>query len=370
MKLTAMVVALASTLVQCQEVVPSEEDLKAIAEHLAKPPSTLSDKSIIKKLTIDMDDLEGLQRILDKILVVRVAGTTQIKEVEKFIKKAMERLNWHVSTDEFEQNTVIGPKNFSNIIATLNPEAPRRLIIACHYDSKLTPKGFLGAIDSALPCAQMINLADVMKKELDAHNRSALGKKLTLQFVFFDGEESFLQWEYGDNTYGSRHLAKIWEKKDILKGIEVLMLLDLLGSKEPAIFPLDEYQSVLHSWWKKLIEYESIVIKQNSTLPKSRIFQPHPGPVAEDDHIPFLKRHVPILHLIAFAGDPPRGFPPVWHTMNDTIDAMDWPTVTKLNHIFRLFVGQYLELFSQPHQQRLDPLLTSLLISHNITRFL
>ena len=94
--------------------------------------------------------------------------------IRQFIKKAMERLNWHVNTDEFEQNTVIGPKNFSNIIATLNPEAPRRLIIACHYDSKLTPKGFLGAIDSALPCAQMINLADVMKKELDAHNSSAL----------------------------------------------------------------------------------------------------------------------------------------------------------------------------------------------------
>ena len=86
MKVTAMVVALASALVQCQEVVPSEEDLKTIAEHLAKPPSALSDKSIIKKLTIEMDDLEGLQTILDKILVVRVAGTTQIKEVEKVLK--------------------------------------------------------------------------------------------------------------------------------------------------------------------------------------------------------------------------------------------------------------------------------------------
>ena len=86
MKVTAMVVALASALVQCQEVVPSEEDLKAIAKHLAKPPSALSDKSIIKKLTIEMDDLEGLQTILDKILVVRVAGTTQIKEVEKVLK--------------------------------------------------------------------------------------------------------------------------------------------------------------------------------------------------------------------------------------------------------------------------------------------
>ena len=32
----------------------------------------------------------------------------------------------------------------------------------------MTPKGFLGACDSAAPCTQMINLATVMKKDLMA----------------------------------------------------------------------------------------------------------------------------------------------------------------------------------------------------------
>ena len=41
-------------------------------------------------------------------------------------------------------------------------------MIACHYDSKISPKGFLGATDSAVPCAQMINLATVMKNDLNA----------------------------------------------------------------------------------------------------------------------------------------------------------------------------------------------------------
>ena len=48
-----------------------------------------------------------------------------------------------------------------------NLQAPRRLLIACHYDSKMTPKNFLAATDSAVPCAQMINLATVMKKDLN-----------------------------------------------------------------------------------------------------------------------------------------------------------------------------------------------------------
>ena len=56
---------------------------------------------------------------------------------------------------------------YSDTIKFDNLKAPRRLLIACHYDSKLTPKNFLGATDSAVPCAQMINLATVMREELN-----------------------------------------------------------------------------------------------------------------------------------------------------------------------------------------------------------
>jgi len=29
-------------------------------------------------------------------------------------------------------------------------------VLAAHYDSKLTPEGFLGATDSAVPCAMLL----------------------------------------------------------------------------------------------------------------------------------------------------------------------------------------------------------------------
>ena len=57
-------------------------------------------------------------------------------------------------------------------------------MIACHYDSKMenivegVPKYFMAATDSAVPCAQMINLATVMSKEL---NR--LKSKVRLHFI-------------------------------------------------------------------------------------------------------------------------------------------------------------------------------------------
>ena len=79
----------------------------------------------------------------------------------------MASLGWNIEEDSFEQDTVVGRVRFTNIIATLDPNAPRRMVIACHYDSKMSPRGFLGATDSAVPCAQMINLAKTLQTELN-----------------------------------------------------------------------------------------------------------------------------------------------------------------------------------------------------------
>jgi hypothetical protein len=49
-------------------------------------------------------------------------------------------LDWKVEIDEFsEENTIMGPKKFRNLIATLDPDAEGRLVLACHIDSKITP---------------------------------------------------------------------------------------------------------------------------------------------------------------------------------------------------------------------------------------
>ncbi len=39
-------------------------------------------------------------------------------------------------------------------------------VIACHYDSKTLPAGFIGATDSAVPCAQIVQIASKYKAEL------------------------------------------------------------------------------------------------------------------------------------------------------------------------------------------------------------
>lgn len=71
--------------------------------------------------------------------------------------------------DPFTASTPLGPLDFGNVVATLDPGAARHLTLACHYDSKLFPSGsapFVGATDSAVPCALLLELAQALDLEL------------------------------------------------------------------------------------------------------------------------------------------------------------------------------------------------------------
>ena len=107
-----------------------------------------------------------LRSFLETIMIPRVPGSDGHQRVGDFLVNTMKGLGWHVERDSFEMKTPLGVKPFSNIIATLPLSAatsssssptshslpPRRLAMACHYDSKyFKGKEFLAATDSAVP---------------------------------------------------------------------------------------------------------------------------------------------------------------------------------------------------------------------------
>lgn len=74
---------------------------------------------------------------------------------------------WNVTEHSFEQDTVLGRKPFTNIIATLDPHVDKRLALVAHYDSKILSEGtFLGATDSALPVALLLDMALALDSKL------------------------------------------------------------------------------------------------------------------------------------------------------------------------------------------------------------
>lgn len=86
----------------------------------------------------------------------------------QYIAEEMKNNGWNVELDEFKANTPKGVYNMTNIVATLNPMADRYIVIACHYDSKLMNFYFVGATDSAVPCAMMMYMAESLNQRLEA----------------------------------------------------------------------------------------------------------------------------------------------------------------------------------------------------------
>lgn len=59
--------------------------------------------------------------------------------MRNYIVSTLKSLDWHVEEDTFTDNTPYGTKRFTNVIATKDPDAPRRVVVAAHFDSKFFP---------------------------------------------------------------------------------------------------------------------------------------------------------------------------------------------------------------------------------------
>ncbi|KAJ3162003.1 hypothetical protein HDU86_005701 [Geranomyces michiganensis] len=309
---------------------------------------------------------------LAPFLVPRVSGTPGNVKVQNHLISTFQDLGWHVDQDPFEGNTPLGVKKFNNIIATHNPAAPSRLVLAAHFDSKYFPNAeFIGATDSAAPCAILVDVAKTLTRYLDSH----LDPSKTVQMIFFDGEEAFVEWTAVDSIYGSRHLAEKWsetyvadrdggpyvrglgasaQSKTVLKAIDHFILLDLLGSKHANGQPIQ----IRNKQEKTIAQWGALVAAQNELaalglLSAGVTAQMKGKPNGDgghllaamdsvsgvgDDHVPFQDRGVPIVHVI------PVPFPDVWHNLADNADALDPDIIHDFALIFRLYVARFMGL--------------------------
>ncbi|XP_054649804.1 glutaminyl-peptide cyclotransferase-like a [Dunckerocampus dactyliophorus] len=307
----------------------------------------------IRHLASQVDGTRLWETYLKPILIERLPGTQGSLVVQQHITSTLSSLSagWDIGLDSFQSSTPRGQVTFTNIVATLDPSAPRRLLLTCHYDSKALPpdrhapeRVFLGASDSAVPCAMILELATSLDNQLRSFKQQKF--PLSLQLVFFDGEESFEEWTATDSLYGSRHMAERMARTPhpagsthttMLEAVDLFVLLDLLGGPDPLI--VNHFDNTAR-WFDRLIAAEKRLHRQGllvshpseQTYFRKDLFF---GPV-QDDHIPFLHRGVPVLHIIA------TPFPKFWHTLDDTEENIHRPTVENLTKIMAVFLAEYL----------------------------
>ncbi|KAL7750579.1 hypothetical protein RI367_003920 [Sorochytrium milnesiophthora] len=355
-----------------------------------------------------------LDTYLPPLLVPRNLGDPGHDQARQFLIDTLTSLRFDVVVDEFSAATPYNPQQvFRNIIATKHPNAIRKLVLSAHYDSKnvssvLADAGvhpgsaeaynatFIGATDSSVPCAVMLEVATLLNPLLEQLGSSP---DTTLQLIFFDGEEAQIKWSHTDSTYGSRHLAELWQQQQKLDSISLFVLLDLLGAPNPAVHnyhhlgnsgrhvvqsastqspdeTTDPYirlarierqlrdakmmynvgdlrtskvsQRHDHAVLNLLRRHASVPdmsdaellhqYRQRRSDDQPYFLLDHPGGGIEDDHVPFLDRGVPVLHLI------PYPFPTVWHRLQDNADAVAPEVVINLSRVMTVFTKEYLNL--------------------------
>lgn len=212
----------------------------------------------------------------------RVVGTAGHEQVKEYIAGELRTLGMTVELDTFKATVpIVGRVRFTNIIGRLNPNADRFLTLACHYDSKYFPAGqrFVGAIDSAVPCAMLLNVVRTLIPKLPKNDRQNVG----LMLIFFDGEEAFDKWTDTDSLYGSRHLAT---KLDDIQRIDALLLLDLIGAANPTI--MNYYRQTIPIF-QRFVEIERELFRAGQMRGHRYMFVPrHSHGSIGDDHLPFL----------------------------------------------------------------------------------
>lgn len=316
-------------------------------------------------------DVHNDAGLLAPILIPRVPDTPGSDKVQQhFVGFFATHLpswtiEWHNSTSK---TPATGDKlvSFRNLIFRRDPPWAgvgdvTRLTLAAHYDSLYRPEGFIGATDSAAPCAMLLHVARSVDEALTkkweametAGDTDGLEEEKGVQILLFDGEEAWVQWTDTDSTYGSRALAESWHGevhpamsvyKHPIDSISLFVLLDLLGASDPHI---PSYFQTTHWAYQKLAKIEGRMRQlkilestpQGPFLPEankeSRQFRP--GFVL-DDHVPFMDRGVNVLHII------PTPFPWFWHRMEDDGEHLDGPTVQDWARLMTAFVAEWMDL--------------------------
>lgn len=331
-------------------------------------------------------------KLLAPILRPRVPGTAGSVEVlnhlVNFFKTSLPK--WTISLQNSTSKTpATGDEDvpFVNIIASRDPPwaSPGevgRLTLVAHYDSKLTPSGFVGATDSAAPCAMLMHAArsidDALtrkwatKEDKMGESRGFLGIEdhQGVQIMFLDGEEAFVSWSNEDSLYGARSLAAEMEAtphaalstyQTAISSISLFVLLDLLGETSPRVPSFYEtthwayqHMATLEERLRTLSLFasaENQPSKRSGHDQSPRQSQHEamflhdvdrkqgvgPGMVL-DDHVPFMARGVEVLHII------PLPFPRVWHKIEDDGEHLDLDTCADWAVLVTAFIGEWMEL--------------------------
>lgn len=255
----------------------------------------------------------------------RVPNTGAHADCAAWLAAQFDRYGLQSCTQSFETTTFDNTRlHCFNIIGSINPDCPTRIIVCSHWDSRpwadqdpdpaqhKTP--VMGANDGASGVAVMLELARIMKQQ---------APQVGVDLICFDAED----WGPGDD-YKGRHLeehwglgTQYWARNPHKQGYRAryAILLDMVGGQNSR-FPQEQY-SVRYA--------KQTVDKLWNTAHKlgyGSLFPKAPGQFVTDDHL-FINAiaKIPAIDIVNCVTSPQgySSFGPTWHTSHDDLEHID-----------------------------------------------
>lgn len=254
----------------------------------------------------------------------RIPGTEEHKATKDWYVSEFEKAGAKVEVQEFK-SSFLGKKDMDsyNVIATINPDHKKRVLLAAHWDSRLIAEKdpdeskrdqpIMGADDGATGVAILLEIAHMIKE-----NPIDLG----VDIVLFDAED---QGDTGGDNMtwclGSQYWSKNPHKPNYTAKFGIL--LDMVGA-ENARFGYEEFSKinagdVMRRIWK---------LAQG--MGYSDFFQDYDaGQIMDDHYHVMLNRKIPMVDIINL----PDGFGKYHHTHEDNIDIVSKRTLKVVGQV-------------------------------------
>ena len=216
------------------------------------------------------------------------------------------------------QTAKLGPMGIKNIIGIINPDASQRLLLLAHWDTRPWAdndpdpanhnKPVMGANDGASGVAVLLQLAHQLKQA---------GTTLGIDIVLVDVED--MGENDNEDSWGLG--TQFWAEHPHKSGYKPLfgILLDMVGSSD-ATFTREYYST----------QYAGGFVDLVWNCAADNHFINAQGGAVTDDHVFVNRAGIPCVDIIDMRTDGDTGFCPEWHTIHDTMDAINPATLTEV----------------------------------------
>ena len=216
------------------------------------------------------------------------------------------------------QTATEGKLGIKNIIGCINPDASQRLLLLAHWDTRPWAdndpdpanhsKPVMGANDGASGVGVLLQLARQLKAD---------GTTLGVDIVLVDAEDMGVNDNEDSWALGTQY----WASHPHVQGYKPLfgILLDMVGASD-ATFTREYYSTQYAGGFVDLVW---------GNAAGSHFINAQGGAVT-DDHIFVNRAGIPCVDIIDMRSDSDTGFCPEWHTVNDTMDAIDAATLAEV----------------------------------------